>query len=131
MANITGSCSFFELFLTALQLVEFQGKIGDGVEVILGGGRRAFLPNNMTDYEEVNTTGRRLDGRNLLDEWTAKQPDSKFVWNKKQLDAVDLEKTKHVLGNTFFFPSFVPSFLLRSFLSSSFFREQYSLILIL
>lgn len=84
--------------ITALQLVEFQGKIGDGMEVVLSGGRMAFLPNNMTDYEEVNKTGQRLDGRNLIDEWVAKRPDSKFVWNKKQLDAVDVEKTKHVLG---------------------------------
>ena len=35
-------------------------------QVILGGGRRKFLPDNVTDPEYPNMTGVRTDGRNLI-----------------------------------------------------------------
>jgi alkaline phosphatase len=81
-----------------MQLVDFQGQHGDGIDVVLGGGRRSFLPNTTTDYEYPSKKGRRLDGRNLIHEWVSNQSDSMFVWNKTQMDAVDVEKTKHLLG---------------------------------
>ncbi|KAK3717878.1 hypothetical protein QZH41_014878 [Actinostola sp. cb2023] len=92
-ANDAGGCRDI-----ARQLVDFQGKHGDGIEVVFGGGRRAFLPNTTADPEYPNKNGSRLDGRHLINEWVAKRPDSKFVWKKSQLDAVDTEKTKHLLG---------------------------------
>jgi alkaline phosphatase len=81
-----------------MQLVDFQGQNGDGIEVVLGGGRSSFLPNTTADYEYPSKKGRRLDGRNLINEWVSKRPDSVFVWNKTRMDAVDVEKTKHLLG---------------------------------
>ncbi len=80
----------------ARQFVEF--KHGDGIEVAFGGGRSKFLPTTMSDPEYQKQTGSRLDGRNLTEEWRAKNPQADYVWNKKQFDAIDVKKTKHVLG---------------------------------
>ena len=85
---------FFRL-VTALQLVEFP--YGDGIEVIFAGGRRKFIPNNETD-PEYSKTGERLDGRNLLQEFVAKYPNSEYVWNKTSFDQIDEEKVDHVIG---------------------------------
>ncbi|GAB5413771.1 MAG: alkaline phosphatase [Congregibacter sp.] len=53
----------------------------DGIEVAMGGGRRHFLP-------EGTDGGRRKDGRNLIDEWLANNPDGKYAANKAELAAV-------------------------------------------
>ena len=81
--------------VTALQLVEFP--YGDGIEVIFAGGRRKFIPNNETDPEH-SKTGERLDGRNLLQEFVAKYPNSEYVWNKTSFDQIDEETVDHVIG---------------------------------
>ncbi|MCX7036366.1 MAG: alkaline phosphatase [Proteobacteria bacterium] len=81
----------------AAQLVARQ-KIGRGIDVVLAGGREAMMPNTAVDPEYTDKKGRRTDGRNLLDEWVAAQPQSGFVWNKKQFDAVDVSKVDHLLG---------------------------------
>jgi alkaline phosphatase len=80
----------------ATQLVDFAH--GDGLEVALGGGRSYFLPNNVADPEDAGTTGRRLDGRNLSQEWITARPASAYVWNKAQFDAINPANTKHLLG---------------------------------
>lgn len=80
----------------ARQLLEF--KYGDGLEVALGGGRTNFLPKESTDPEYNTVPGKRLDGRDLAKEWTAKHKDSAYVWNKSQFDAIDPKKTDHLLG---------------------------------
>ena len=79
----------------ARQLVEFP--LGDGLEVALGGGRSYFLPNTFADPEDTGSTGRRKDGRNLAAEWAGK-PQSAYVWNKAQFDAIDPRSTRHLLG---------------------------------
>ena len=79
----------------ARQLVEFP--FGDGIEVALGGGRSYFMPNTVTDPEDTGSKGRRKDGRNLAAEWAA-HPQSTFVWNKAQFDAIDPRNTRRVLG---------------------------------
>ncbi|HXG83931.1 MAG TPA: alkaline phosphatase [Pyrinomonadaceae bacterium] len=80
----------------ARQLIEFN--YGDGLEVALGGGRSKFLPKETPDPEYTDRTGERTDGRNLPNEWTAKYKDSAYVWNKREFDAIDAKKTKHLLG---------------------------------
>ncbi len=81
----------------ARQLVEF--KIGDGLEVALGGGREYFRPLTDADPEDDGKFGRRKDGRDLTAEWTNKfGANSAFIWNKSQFDAIDPGKTTHVLG---------------------------------
>ncbi len=79
----------------ARQLIEFS--YGDGLEVALGGGRTMFLPNEVSDPEYPELQGRRLDKRNLTDEWKTKFK-GEYVWNKQQFDAIDAKKTKHLLG---------------------------------
>ncbi len=80
----------------ARQLVEFGA--GDGLEVALGGGRAQFLPRGTRDPEQPDAYGARLDGRDLGAEWTRRRPRSAYVWNRTQLEALDLAKTDHLLG---------------------------------
>lgn len=83
----------------AAQLVDNfgQGGIGDGLEVVLGGGRAYFLPNTYTDPEYTTTKGKRTDGRNLAEEFIGKFG-AQAVWNKAQFDAVNPKTTKHLIG---------------------------------
>lgn len=80
----------------ARQLLEFP--YGDGLEVVLGGGRSYFMPKTMNDPEYPTRVGRRNDGRNLTAEWTTKYPKSAYVWDRAGFDAVNPKKTKHLLG---------------------------------
>ena len=80
----------------ARQLLEFS--YGDGLEVVLGGGRSYFLPTNSFDPEYPSQTGRRRDGRDLTWEWRLNHPDADYVWNQAGFDRVDPTKTRHLLG---------------------------------
>ena len=80
----------------ARQLIEFP--YGDGIEVAMGGGRINYLPIEQTDPEYITIKGKRLDKRNLLDEWSNKYNNAVSVWNKEQFDAIDISTTKHLLG---------------------------------
>ena len=80
----------------ARQLVEFSH--GDGLEIALGGGRVHFMPKGAKDPEHPKQPGRRLDGRNLTDDWLAARDGSVYVWNRKQLLSVDRDTTRHLLG---------------------------------
>ena len=51
----------------ARQLVELPH--GDGVDVVLGGGRSQFRPKGVRDPEHPDTEGARLDGRDLVIDW--------------------------------------------------------------
>ena len=62
----------------ALQLVEMSH--GDGLDVILGGGRREFLPIEADDPEYPSRPGLRDDSRNLIDEWLAADSKRQFTW---------------------------------------------------
>lgn len=79
----------------AAQLLDFP--YGDGLEVVLGGGRSNFITREMADPEYPTRTGSRTDGRDLTGEWML-QPKSSYVWNQAQFDAVDPKQTKHLLG---------------------------------
>jgi alkaline phosphatase len=80
----------------ARQLLEFP--YGDGLEVVLGGGRSYFTPRTLSDPEYPTQVGRRTDGRNLTAEWTGKYRQAAYVWNKQQFDAINPESTQHLLG---------------------------------
>lgn len=79
----------------ARQLLEFPG--GDGLDVVLGGGRRDFLPEGVDDPEEEDQQGRRRDGRDLTREWLSR-PDARYVWNLEQFEAVNPAQTGPLLG---------------------------------
>lgn len=79
----------------ARQLIEFP--YGDGLEVAMGGGRRAFIPKTTPDYEDPNSFGKRLDKRNLINEWLS-QPNSSFIYDHAGLEAVNPDHTSKLLG---------------------------------
>jgi alkaline phosphatase len=80
----------------ARQLLELSG--GDGLEVVLGGGRAKFLPSSSADPEDPESRGSRADGRDLTAEWRARFQRAAYVWNQEQFEAVDLASTDHLLG---------------------------------
>lgn len=77
----------------ARQLIEFDR--GNGIEVMMGGGRRNFLPDSVVDGE--GKKGRRADGRHLVNEWQAKTGGD-YVASLEQLTALDASSGKPLLG---------------------------------
>lgn len=71
--------------------------------MILGGGRRHFVPKVTLDPEEPDKEGRRLDGRNLIEEWSRNHRKrniaSKYVANKEQFEKIDTRRVSRLLGN--------------------------------
>lgn len=80
----------------ARQLIEMP--YGDGIDVVLGGGRTYFLPNTAFDPEYGATKGRRTDGRDLTQEWVTAKPRRSYVWNQAGFDAVNPGNTRQLLG---------------------------------
>lgn len=83
----------------ARQLIEFP--YGDGIEVALGGGRYNFRPGGTADPEypdDKSQSGRRLDKRDLTEEWTRRNGGGEFVWNREQFERIDPARTKRLLG---------------------------------
>lgn len=68
----------------------------------MGGGRRHWIPTVTRDPEQPGAEGRRLDGRNLIDDWLRDKKRRKlraeYVWNKEQLDNLDIDKVDYLLG---------------------------------
>ncbi|MDP5029841.1 alkaline phosphatase [Paraglaciecola sp.] len=91
------------------QLVNFEtnleARIGgidvDGIEVVMGGGRRSFLPKdvafNSTDAVSA-VEGDRTDGRDLTAEWQAKYTSGTYVMDQTGFDAVDPANTTKLFG---------------------------------
>ncbi|KAI0233364.1 Alkaline phosphatase, tissue-nonspecific isozyme [Lamellibrachia satsuma] len=69
----------------------------DDIRVVLGGGRRGFLPSDISG-------GMRKDRRNLIQEWLKKKKASlteeeyAYVSTKQELETVDLDKVQYLLG---------------------------------
>ncbi|XP_022162133.1 alkaline phosphatase-like [Myzus persicae] len=84
----------------ARQLVEDDP--GRFINVILGGGRRHWLPKVAQDPEQPTDEGRRLDGRNLIDDWIRDKKKrnikAEYVWNNSQLDKIDAKNVDYLLG---------------------------------
>lgn len=61
------------------------------------------MPKVIQDPEEPDKEGRRLDGRNLIEEWSRnhrlRNAAAKYVANKEQFENVDPRKVNHLLGN--------------------------------
>lgn len=87
----------------ASQLIQYQSSINarypgansDGIEVVMGGGSRHFLPDNT---ESKSSIGQRPDGRNLIAEWRVLYPNGLFMANRKDFDGADFTKAKKVFG---------------------------------
>jgi alkaline phosphatase len=94
----------------AAQLINFEENFNqlfpnsetDGIEVLMGGGRRHFLPNdpafNQENPEDSNAEGKRTDGRHLINEWKDKHPSGVYVNNEKGFQDIDINKSSHILG---------------------------------
>jgi alkaline phosphatase len=67
----------------ARQLVE--SPFGNGPDVLMGGGRKNFMPVSERDPEYDDKVGERLDGRDLIAQWKQRHPDGSYVWNAQQL----------------------------------------------
>ena len=82
----------------AQQLIDFQKENG-GIDVVLGGGRRNFIPDTQNDVEYPNTKGSRIDNRDLIQEWKSLNlKNSAYVWNMSDFNAIDPKKTDHLFG---------------------------------
>lgn len=79
----------------ARQLLEFP--YGDGVDVVLGGGRSYFTPNTLSDPEYPTRKGNRTDGRDLTAEWAARAGGA-YVWDQAGFDAVTPRANTKLLG---------------------------------
>ncbi|KAH9398135.1 hypothetical protein TYRP_019141 [Tyrophagus putrescentiae] len=93
----------------AKQLVEEYP--GNRLSVILGGGRREFIPKGQFDPKGtvvrgklVPVEGNRVDGRNLIQEWIKSKsavlaPDEfAYVNSTSSLKAIDYTRTRSLLG---------------------------------
>lgn len=91
-SDVPAGCSQADI---AAQLIDFP--FGDGLEVALGGGRREFLPEDAPDPEDPGAFGQRTDGRNLAEEWSAREG-AETVFDKAGFDSIDPATTSHLLG---------------------------------
>ena len=70
----------------------------NGLEVVLGGGRRSFLKREEGADPEDGKKGERMDGRDLTEEWVNRYPNAEYVWNRDQFVTLDPTKVDHLLG---------------------------------
>jgi alkaline phosphatase len=80
----------------ARQMIEWPH--GNGLEVMLGGGRQHFIPATVVDPEYPNAKGKRADGKDLSAIWKAANPNGAYVWNSESFAAVDAKKSAKLLG---------------------------------
>ncbi|KPI99722.1 Membrane-bound alkaline phosphatase [Papilio xuthus] len=73
---------------------------GNRFKVILGGGRREFLPATFTDEE--GAPGRRLDGEDLIEQWrqdkVSRNVSHRYVWQRSQLMEAAAAPPDYLLG---------------------------------
>ena len=74
----------------ARQLVETP--FARGFDVLMGGGRKNFMPVSQRDPEYDDKVGERLDERDLIAEWQQRHAGGVYAWNKRQLDAAPVDK---------------------------------------
>jgi alkaline phosphatase len=94
----------------ALQLLSFEQNLKhryptakniNGIEVVMGGGRRHFLPNDATFNSPdavSDTEGDRTDGRDLIAEWQGIYTKGVYVFDQKGFDAIDVNKVDKVFA---------------------------------
>ena len=70
---------------------EIETPFGRGFQVLMGGGRKNFMPTSQRDPEYDDKVGERLDGRDLVADWKRRNPGGVYAWNKQQLDAAPLD----------------------------------------
>jgi alkaline phosphatase len=94
----------------ASQLVNFESNLRqrfpmarniDGIEVVMGGGRRHFLPKD-ADYNSPDASssveGDRTDGRDLVSEWKDAYPYGEYVYDQAGFDSIDASSTSKIFA---------------------------------
>ena len=79
----------------------FEGLDVDGIEVVMGGGRRHFLPKDASfnSPDAVSSVeGDRTDGRDLTAEWQAMYTNGVYVYDQAGFDGIDTETTERVFA---------------------------------
>ncbi|MDT0604285.1 alkaline phosphatase [Thalassotalea castellviae] len=93
----------------ASQLVNFEANLEarytgtnvNGIEVVMGGGRRHFLPKDaaFNSADAVSgVEGDRTDGRDLITEWKTAYPNGSYIWNEDSFNAIDPATTERIFG---------------------------------
>lgn len=90
---IRASCDHHEVDDIAEQLV--HGETGSKFKVILGGGSWNFI--NSTESEH-GVSGRRTDGRNLINEWSMEKNGRKFVRTRTELMNLNGDNEDEIFG---------------------------------
>ena len=79
----------------------FSGVDVDGIEVVMGGGRRHFLPKDaaFNSADAVSAVeGDRTDNRDLTAEWKTQYPNGAYVMDQAGFAAIDATTTERVFG---------------------------------
>lgn len=94
----------------ASQLVNFEeilqsrypdSTLINGIEVVMGGGRRHFLPKDVAfnSSDAVSAIeGDRTDARDLTQEWQTLYPQGQYIIDQAGFDNIDTDSTGRVLG---------------------------------
>jgi alkaline phosphatase len=93
----------------ASQLINFESNLEerylgvdvDGIEVVMGGGRRHFLPKDeaFNSADAVSSVeGDRTDGRDLTAEWLQHYKNGVYVTDKSGFDAIDVDAAERIFG---------------------------------
>lgn len=80
---------------------KFAGADVDGIEVVMGGGRRHFLPKDaaFNSPDAASTTeGDRTDGRDLTAEWQDRYPNGVYVFDQAGFNGLATETTERVFA---------------------------------
>ena len=101
---ITAGCSDIAEQLVNFEAnleANFEGLDVDGLEVVMGGGRRHFLPRdeafNSPDAAS-SVEGDRTDGRDLTAEWQAMYENGVYIYDKSGFDGLDTETTERAFA---------------------------------
>ena len=84
----------------ASQMIDFgEGQQqGQGLDLVLGGGRESFRPTSAVDPEYPESSGARKDGKDLIANWLRKEDGREFVWNLDQFRNLDPLGSGRILG---------------------------------
>jgi alkaline phosphatase len=79
----------------------YEGSDINGIDVVMGGGRRHFLPKeaaaNSADAASA-IEGDRTDGRNLIEEWQSIYPKGIYIDEQRGFEALDLNSEAPVFA---------------------------------
>jgi len=96
-ADIADQLVNFETYLEA----NYDGLDVDGIEVVMGGGRRHFLPKDAA-YNSPDASsdveGDRTDNRDLTAEWQDMYTNGVYIYDQMGFDGLDTETTERVFG---------------------------------